>query len=69
MPLYGYNRPGTKISEGVRNSFWLQGMMAGFPAMRETCHDLIGPKRNGKRAPNLTRAKNKSNFASVVPCQ
>ena len=31
-PFYGYNRPGAKISEGVRNSFWLQGMMAGFPA-------------------------------------
>jgi non-heme chloroperoxidase len=30
--FYGYNRPGTKISEGVRESFWLQGMMAGFPA-------------------------------------
>jgi non-heme chloroperoxidase len=32
MPFYGYNRPGAKISEAVRESFWLQGMMAGFPA-------------------------------------
>lgn len=32
MPFYGYNRPGAKISEGIRESFWLQGMMAGFPA-------------------------------------
>jgi non-heme chloroperoxidase len=32
MSFYGYNRPGAKISEGVRESFWLQGMMAGFPA-------------------------------------
>jgi len=32
MPFYGYNRPGAKVSEGVRESFWLQGMMAGFPA-------------------------------------
>jgi non-heme chloroperoxidase len=32
MPFYGYNRPGAKISEGVRESFWHQGMMAGFPA-------------------------------------
>jgi non-heme chloroperoxidase len=30
--FYGYNRPGAKISEGVRESFWLQGMMAGLPA-------------------------------------
>jgi non-heme chloroperoxidase len=29
MPFYGYNRPGAKVSEGVRDSFWLQGMMAG----------------------------------------
>src|SRR3989449_1344435 len=32
MPFYGYNRTGAKASEGVRESFWLQGMMAGFPA-------------------------------------
>jgi non-heme chloroperoxidase len=32
LPFYGYNRPGATISEGVRESFWLQGMMAGFPA-------------------------------------
>jgi non-heme chloroperoxidase len=32
MPFYGYNRPGAKISEGVRESFWLQGSLAGFPA-------------------------------------
>jgi non-heme chloroperoxidase len=32
LPFYGYNRPGAKISEGVRNSFWLQGQMCGFPA-------------------------------------
>ncbi len=32
LPFYGYNRPGAKISDGVRDSFWLQSMMAGFPA-------------------------------------
>jgi non-heme chloroperoxidase len=32
MAFYGYNRPGARISEGVRESFWLQGMRAGFPA-------------------------------------
>jgi non-heme chloroperoxidase len=32
MPFYGYNRPGAKVSDGVRESFWLQGMMAGMPA-------------------------------------
>ena len=32
VPFFGYNRPGAKVSEGVRESFWLQGMRAGFPA-------------------------------------
>ena len=32
LAFYGYNRPGAKVSEGVRKSFWLQGMRAGFPA-------------------------------------
>jgi len=31
LPFYGYNRPDAKISEGVRESFWLQSMMCGFP--------------------------------------
>src|SRR5579863_1920602 len=32
LPFYGYNRPGAKISEGVREQFVLQSMLAGFPA-------------------------------------
>ncbi len=32
LPFYGYNRPGAKVSEGVRESFVLQSMLAGFPA-------------------------------------
>jgi non-heme chloroperoxidase len=32
LPFYGYNRAGAKISEGVREDFWRQSMMAGFPA-------------------------------------
>jgi non-heme chloroperoxidase len=32
LPFYGYNRPSAKVSQSVRESFWLQGMMAGFPA-------------------------------------
>ncbi|HJX90941.1 MAG TPA: alpha/beta hydrolase [Pyrinomonadaceae bacterium] len=30
LPFYGYNRPGAKISEGVREHWWLQGMMGGM---------------------------------------
>lgn len=32
LPFYGYNRDGAKVSQGVRDSFWLQGMRAGLPA-------------------------------------
>jgi non-heme chloroperoxidase len=31
-PFYGANRPGSKVSQGLRDSFWLQGMLASFPA-------------------------------------
>ena len=30
MPFYGYNRPDAKVSEGVRDSFWLQGMQCSI---------------------------------------
>ena len=32
-PFYGANRPGVEVSEGLRESFWLQGMMAGHKAV------------------------------------
>ena len=32
IPFYGYNRSGAKVSTGVQESFWLQGMLCGFPA-------------------------------------
>src|SRR2546423_9575816 len=32
MPFYGYNRQGAKIFEGVREAFWLQGMLTRVPA-------------------------------------
>ena len=32
LPFYGFNRPGAKVSQGLRDSFWLQGMMCGHKA-------------------------------------
>jgi len=32
LPFYGYNRPGAKISEGIRDHWWFQGMMGGMKA-------------------------------------
>ena len=33
MPFYGFNRDGATISEGVRESFWLQGMLGGHKGL------------------------------------
>jgi non-heme chloroperoxidase len=30
LPFYGYNRPGAKLSQGVVDTFWMQGMQAGL---------------------------------------
>ena len=43
LPFYGYNKPGAEVSEGVRESFWLQGMMAGFP--RPISASRLSPRR------------------------
>ncbi len=32
LPFYGYNRPGAKISQGVRDNWWRQSMMGGIKA-------------------------------------
>ena len=32
-PFYGANRSGAKVSQGLRDSFWKQGMEAGFKAV------------------------------------
>lgn len=34
-PFYGANKRGAKVSQGLRDSFWLQGMQAGFNAVYE----------------------------------
>lgn len=33
VPFYGANRPGAKVSQGSRDSFWLQGMIVGHKAV------------------------------------
>jgi non-heme chloroperoxidase len=32
LPFYGGNRPGSALSQGVRDSFWMQGMQCGYKA-------------------------------------
>ncbi|HEX3376623.1 MAG TPA: alpha/beta hydrolase [Candidatus Acidoferrales bacterium] len=31
--FYGANRPGSKVSQGLRDSFWMQGMQSGLKAV------------------------------------
>jgi len=54
MPFYGYNRPNAKISEGVRESFWLQSMrVSGFLLLHQSIF------RNGPdRGPEEVRRAN-----------
>jgi non-heme chloroperoxidase len=33
VPFYGANRPNSKVSQGLQNSFWLQGMLGGFKGL------------------------------------
>jgi non-heme chloroperoxidase len=33
VPFYGFNRAGAKVSQGLIDSFWLQGMLAGHKAV------------------------------------
>ncbi len=32
-PFYGANRTGVRVSQGLRDSFWLQGTVAGFKSV------------------------------------
>ena len=34
-PFYGANRSGADVSQGLRDSFWLQGMLCGYPGAYE----------------------------------
>src|SRR5258707_13016163 len=35
MLFYGYNKPDAKVSQGVRDSFWLQGMQCSIKGAYE----------------------------------
>jgi non-heme chloroperoxidase len=40
--VYGANRPGAKVSQGLRDSFWLQGMLAGYKAVLDCIKAFFG---------------------------
>ena len=56
-PFYGANRPGAKVSQGLRDSFWLQGMQAGFKARHRLHQGLLrdGLHRGSRRSSTCRR--------------
>ncbi|WFU91864.1 alpha/beta hydrolase (plasmid) [Rhizobium sp. CC1099] len=40
MAFFGFNRPGATVSEGVRESFWLQGMLGGVKGQYDCIHEF-----------------------------
>ena len=42
-PFFGANRPGAKVSQGMIDSFWLQGMQAGHKNKigRASCRERV----------------------------
>ena len=47
-PFYGANRPGAKVSQGLRDSFWLQGMLAGFKGVIRLHQGLLRNRLHGR---------------------
>ena len=35
VPFYGFNRPGAKVSQGIRDNWWRQGMMGAAKAQND----------------------------------
>ena len=43
-PFYGANRPGAKVSQGMRDAFWLQGMQVGLKARLRLHQGVLGDR-------------------------
>ncbi len=57
-PFYGANRPGSTVSQGVRDAFWLMSMQAGFPAAYDACRPGSLPRTTAsRRFPRPTSGK------------
>jgi non-heme chloroperoxidase len=40
LPFYGFNRPDAKVSPGMQERFWLQGMMGGLKGQLDCIHEF-----------------------------
>ncbi|SFL32007.1 alpha/beta fold hydrolase [Methylobacterium pseudosasicola] len=50
-PFYGANRPGAAVSQGLRDTFWLQGMMTGL----KNAYDCVAAFSETDFTEDLTR--------------
>jgi non-heme chloroperoxidase len=50
VPFYGANRPGSNVSQGLRDSFWLQGMMGGINGLYDCVKAFSETDQNGDLA-------------------
>lgn len=40
MPFYGFNRDGAKVNDGLRESFWLEGMVGSIKGHYDCIHEF-----------------------------
>jgi non-heme chloroperoxidase len=52
-PFYGANRPNAKVSKGIRDFFWLQGMMAGHKAVYDCIKAFSETDRSRRIFPEI----------------
>jgi len=55
IPFYGYNKPDAKISQGVRDAFWLQGMQVSIVGAYD-CIKAFFPRQTSPRISRDRRA-------------
>jgi non-heme chloroperoxidase len=48
LPFFGYNKPGAKISEGVRENFWFQGMQVGIKGQYDCVKAFFRDRLHGR---------------------
>jgi non-heme chloroperoxidase len=65
LPFYGYNRPGAKISDGIREHWWLQGMSGGVKAH----YDCIKAFSETDFTEDLKKDRHHGDDDQIVPIQ
>jgi len=65
IPFYGFNRPGAKVSQGIRDNWWRQGMMGGIKAQYD-CIRWLEHDSRFRHGPTERTSCEPSNFKTRV---